>query len=99
MPPISGDELDYLLVIDFECTCNEQQTIAVQEIIEFPILVIDVAKKQIINTFHSFVKPTINPELNAFCTKLTGIEQKQVQKASTLDLVLKAILFFIQPYI
>lgn len=54
------------------------------EIIEFPIIVIDVHKREIIDTFSSFVKPTINPHLSEFCTKLTGITQEKVDRANPI---------------
>ncbi len=30
---------------------------------------------EVVDEFHSFVKPTWKPELSAFCTELTGIKQ------------------------
>lgn len=48
--------------------------------------------------FHSYVRPTKNPVLTEFCTKLTGITQQQVDSANTLNYVLKAIEFFLKPY-
>jgi len=87
--------LDYILVIDFECTCTNDNSLELMEIIEFPIIVIDVKKREIANTFTSFVKPTVNPILSEFCTQLTGITQEQVNKANTIDKVLKAVDYFL----
>ena len=70
---IEQRQLDYLFVIDFECTCDVAKRLSIQEIIEFPIVVIDLKSKTIIDKFHSFVRPTIFPTLTDFCTKLTGI--------------------------
>jgi inhibitor of KinA sporulation pathway (predicted exonuclease) len=39
-----AETLDYLFVIDFECTCEEGDTQHVMEIIEFPIIVVDVKR-------------------------------------------------------
>lgn len=49
-----------------------------QEIIEFPVVVIDVKQKKVVAEFQTYVKPTIHPELTTFCTELTGITQEQV---------------------
>lgn len=66
--PLYDTELDYIFVIDFECTCTQDNSLDIMEIIEFPVVVIDVQKRAIVNTFSSFVKPTIHPELSEFCT-------------------------------
>jgi len=66
--------IDFLFVIDFECTCeNTNNEDYFYEIIEFPIIVIDAKRNIIVDIFHSFVKPVINPILSAFCMSLTGI--------------------------
>ena len=44
-----------------------------QEIIEFPVVLIDVKSKSIKSEFHMYVKPTLDPVLTPFCTELTGI--------------------------
>ncbi|KAL4504163.1 hypothetical protein ABPG72_021001 [Tetrahymena utriculariae] len=95
----SETSLDYLFVIDFECTCDEEKRLKIQEIIEFPIVVIDLRKKEIIDRFHSFVRPTQYPILTPFCTKLTGITQEQVDSAPTLPEVLKEVDRFLEKYI
>ena len=74
--------LDYLLIIDFEATCHEENPPGfLYEIIEFPIILIDVANRKIVDIFHEKVKPKINAELSKFCTELTGITQEQVERA------------------
>lgn len=82
---------DYYLVIDFEATCDENQNPATyrHEIIEFPAQLVSTKKGQIINHFHSYVKPLVNPRLTDFCTSLTGITQDQVNFAPTFPEVLK----------
>ena len=43
---------DYICVYDFECTCSEDRnTLKTQEIIEFPIVIVDVKKKCIKSIF------------------------------------------------
>ena len=68
---------DYICVYDFECQCEEgTKNLKFNEIIEFPVVVIDVKNKKIAGEFQTYVKPVLDPELTPFCTKLTGIEQK-----------------------
>jgi len=43
---------------------------------------------QIVDEFREFVRPTEKPRLTAFCTELTGIKQKNIATADTLDVVL-----------
>jgi 3'-5' exoribonuclease 1 len=76
----------YFLVVDFECTCEEESPADFPyEIIEFPVIVIHNGKK--IGTFHEYVRPTLNTTLSKFCTELTGITQETVEKSDTFDLV------------
>lgn len=55
------------------------------EIIEFPVVVIDVKNQKIAAEFQTYVKPVLDPELTPFCTKLTGIEQKNVDGGVTIQ--------------
>jgi inhibitor of KinA sporulation pathway (predicted exonuclease) len=82
-------DFDYLFILDFEAQCDNNTKLDCQEIIEFPVVVIDV-KNQTINSkiFHSYVRPTIYPKLFPFCTELTGITQDQVDKGKELAQVL-----------
>ena len=78
----------YLVVVDFECTCEDQEEPFVHEIIEFPAVLLDTMKGRERRHFHAFVKPTERPVLSDFCTRLTGIDQAMVDGAETLDRVL-----------
>lgn len=89
--------MDYLLVLDFEATCDEsedqlsrQAKDAKREIIEFPVVKLNARTGVIEAEFHAFVKPTDaeHRKLSEFCTKLTGIQQAQVDAAKTLVEVL-----------
>lgn len=82
---------DYLLVLDFEATCNAPVQTSPQEIIEFPVLMLNLVTWKIEATFHCFVKPYIHPTLSAFCTELTGITQNQVDSAPSLVDVLAMV--------
>ena len=74
---------DFFIVIDFEATCEEKNpTDYPHEIIEFPAVLVSTEKKEIVDVFHSFVRPVINPRLSEFCCELTGIEQSTVDAAS-----------------
>ncbi|KAK6635617.1 hypothetical protein RUM44_000871 [Polyplax serrata] len=67
---------NYLLVLDFEATCDKKKI--EQEIIEFPCLKINIDTMKEEATFHHYVKPVKNPHLTVFCTELTGIMQETV---------------------
>eukprot|EP00455_Lapot_gusevi_P040929 TRINITY_DN4689_c0_g2_i3.p1 TRINITY_DN4689_c0_g2~~TRINITY_DN4689_c0_g2_i3.p1 ORF type:complete len:343 (+),score=21.65 TRINITY_DN4689_c0_g2_i3:67-1095(+) len=91
---------DYLVVVDFEATCDDQCPPAVmretQEIIEFPWVVIDVKNCSIIDQKQHYVRPTINPKLTTFCSKFTGIEQSQVDNAEELPQVIATFRDYLQ---
>ena len=77
---------DFILVLDFEATCEEPEPYNYgPEIIEFPVVVLNVVERRVVAEFHSFVRPVHNPVLSHFCTKLTGIRQSDVDNAPTLD--------------
>ena len=91
----------FLLVLDFEATCSEaedrmtrKEKDAKREIIEFPVVMVDVSTGEVIREFHEYVRPTDGVaewaarELDPFCTQLTGITQEQVNDAGTLPEVL-----------
>lgn len=85
-------KLDFVGVIDFEATCTEVQNRNYpHEIIEFPIVLVDMKSLSIVSLqinikyclnnsikvdhFSLYCKPIINPKLSSFCTQLTGITQ------------------------
>ncbi|KAK2581832.1 hypothetical protein KPH14_002298 [Odynerus spinipes] len=68
----------YLLVLDFEATCEKGFTLTPQEIIEFPCMVLDTHDWKVKNVFHKYVRPKVHPDLTPFCTSLTGIIQDMV---------------------
>lgn len=73
------------IVVDLEATCWEQGTaVDRQEIIEIGAVELDerlAARRE----FRCFVRPTREPRLSAFCLKLTGISQADVDGAQTVD--------------
>lgn len=72
----------HLCVLDFEATCLDGVRIFPQEVIEFPVVILDIASRQVVGEFHQYVKPTAHPQLSAFCTELTGIQQHTVDSAT-----------------
>eukprot|EP01084_Bolivina_argentea_P093249 167746_1 len=75
----------YLVVLDFEATCNEPQNPSPQEVIEWPAMIIDIKNKCILkNSFHYYLKPIIHPKLSRFCTNLTGITQPMVNNGDNI---------------
>jgi len=75
----------YLVVVDFECTCEDQEEPFLHEIIEFPAVLLDMHSRREVRHFHAFVRPTERPVLSDFCTQLTGIDQATVDEAEPLD--------------
>ncbi|XP_011166656.1 ERI1 exoribonuclease 3 [Solenopsis invicta] len=71
-------KFEYLLVLDFEATCERYQVIKPQEIIELPCAVLSTHDWKLKDMFHSYVKPRVHPTLTPFCTELTGIMQETV---------------------
>ncbi|KAJ3390479.1 3'-5' exoribonuclease 1 [Lobulomyces angularis] len=67
----------YFLIFDVEAT------------IEFPVVLLEAETNQIIDTFHRYCKPTINPVLTDFCKELTGIQQNFIDDSSTFGRVLE----------
>jgi len=93
---IKGNHFKYICVLDFEAQCDENEKLKVQEIIEFPVVVIDVEQREIVETFHHYIKPTSYPQLFPFCTDLTGITQDKVENAKTLPEVLEELGQFLE---
>ncbi|KAH7107021.1 exonuclease RNase T and DNA polymerase III [Auriculariales sp. MPI-PUGE-AT-0066] len=87
----AADGLKYLAILDFEATCDDGRVPSFnsrkQEIIEFPVLVYNIASRQVEHTFHSYIRPILQPELTPFCTELTGIQQETVAAAEPFDQV------------
>jgi RNA:NAD 2'-phosphotransferase (TPT1/KptA family)/inhibitor of KinA sporulation pathway (predicted exonuclease) len=69
----------YLLILNLEANCAEVKELNPQEIIEFPVIVLDTWTNKIDekNIFHHYVKPS-HTKLTPFCTKLTGITESML---------------------
>ncbi|CAF1273575.1 unnamed protein product [Adineta steineri] len=75
---IQPQNYSYFLVLDFEATCEANQKLQPSEIIEFPVLKINGHTFECESIFHTYVQPTVHPQLTRFCTDLTGITQSMV---------------------
>lgn len=73
-----SQDFDYVIAIDFECTCDHNVAVCPQEIIEFPAILVNVLTRKVESIFHTFVKPVYHPMLTDFCKRFTGIQQNQV---------------------
>lgn len=66
--------LDFICVYDFECNCSKDLSeIKFNEIIEFPVVIVDVKQMKVAHVFHTYVRPTAEEQITPFCTELTGI--------------------------
>ncbi len=90
------------IIVDLEATCWEEKGLKKQnEIIEIGALKLDGAGNTL-SEFSAFVKPSLNPELSPFCTKLTSIVQADVDNAQSFPEVIKDFWEWIdlrQPYV
>lgn len=80
---------DYLLILDFEATCDKKLKLKPQEIIEFPCLKLNTHTLKVESEFHQYVLPQHHPLLTPFCTELTGIIQEMVDGQPFLPDVLQ----------
>lgn len=89
---VEDDAWEYLLVVDLEATCALGNIpVGEIEVIEIGAFIVQRSDYQIIDSFHSFVRPVIHPEITPFCTRLTHITQEDVQDAPLFRDVLTAI--------
>ena len=88
---------DFFAVLDFEATCEDGDRNWRNEVIEFPVVAMEVAESPTsasgvtlrpAGEFREFVRPTEVPALTAFCTSLTGITQADVGGARALPEVM-----------
>ncbi|OAD01830.1 hypothetical protein MUCCIDRAFT_132030, partial [Mucor lusitanicus CBS 277.49] len=90
---------DYYLFFDVEATCEANGGFTFpNEIIEFPVVLVDGQTFGIVDEFRSYVKPTINSTLSDFCKDLTGISQETVDKSPIFIDVLDDFQAFMAKY-
>jgi inhibitor of KinA sporulation pathway (predicted exonuclease) len=85
------------LVLDLEATCDQPESFPRSEceIIEIGAVLVDSALRPG-RSFQTFVRPQLHPELTAFCTELTTIEQAQVDDAPEFPDAIEALARFIE---
>jgi inhibitor of KinA sporulation pathway (predicted exonuclease) len=87
-PQTRRHEIDYLVCVDFEATCDEGPTPTVtrenQEIIEFPWVVVDLRARIVVDRRQLYVKPEWSHELTRFCIDTTGITPDKLANAPYL---------------
>lgn len=83
------------LIIDLEATCSEdlEITAADMEIIEVGAVWAH-PNGEVVNTFQTFVRPTLNKLLTSYCINLTGISQNDVNDADLWPDVSKQLTSF-----
>lgn len=70
----SVQQFNYLLVLDFESTCwnQDDEGRGFPEVIEFPVVLYDIKKSAIVEEFQQYVMPMERPKLSNFCMEFTG---------------------------
>lgn len=88
------EELDipkeYYVIIDFEATCDKNNSMPnkEREIIEFAAVLVNKKTLLTEDEFDMFVKPINNPILTDYCVTLTSISQEDVDDAFKFNTVL-----------
>lgn len=83
-----------MAVLDVEATCEGDGGAFRKwpnEIIELPVVLLNVRERRVVDEFRRFVRPTQIPTLTPFCSSFTAISQAVVDSADTLDVVLKQL--------
>ena len=91
----SLEDKKYIVVFDLELTCwegEEKKPMAEMEVTEIGAVVLDAKTLEEAWRFTVTVRPTVNPILSEFCTRLTGITQDEVDSSDTLFEVLAELL-------
>jgi len=77
--------MKHYIIFDLEATCIEDRAVQfTNEIIEIGAVKLDENLNQI-DTFQTFIRPTINPVLSEFCITLTTIQQQDVENGEGFD--------------
>lgn len=77
------------IIFDLEATCWEGRPPSmVQEIIEIGAVRVN-PYGEVEDFFKRFIRPVINTHLSLFCRQLTGIDQRDIDRASTFPAVIE----------
>ncbi|HOX42446.1 MAG TPA: 3'-5' exonuclease [Myxococcota bacterium] len=91
----------HLLVVDLEATCDERGALPREEmeILEIgAVLVAPAPGFATLGEFGALVRPARHPRLSAFCSRLTGITQAQVDAARPLAEALADLGAWLRPF-
>jgi inhibitor of KinA sporulation pathway (predicted exonuclease) len=86
-----------LLIVDLEATCWERNAPAPSEIIEIGAVAYET-HLGVLEEFQTFVKPWLQPQLSFFCTRLTTINQADVDLAPSFPAALDALCDWADPF-
>ncbi|WP_200883134.1 MULTISPECIES: 3'-5' exonuclease [unclassified Alteromonas] len=80
---VDVDCFSHFLIVDLESTCCEDDSIpkGEHEVIEIGAVMVDATSLKEVDCFDIFVRPVRHPSLTQFCTNLTTITQKDLDKA------------------
>ena len=70
-------EKPFALILDFEATCPYENS-REHEIIQVPVVLLNVQTREIVAEFESFVQPELSGVVSDFTQKFTGITNEQV---------------------
>ncbi|KAK9463379.1 ribonuclease H-like domain-containing protein [Lipomyces oligophaga] len=92
-PRAPSGHIRYILCMDIEATCHADLPFLqdTHEVIELPVILVDVYEGRTIDEFHTFVKPTRDRILSSYCQTLTGIRQDQIDSAPSFAEAVKLL--------
>jgi inhibitor of KinA sporulation pathway (predicted exonuclease) len=82
------------IIIDLEATCWRTSNKGENEIIEIGAVLINKSYN-ILGEYQTFIKPARNPVLSEFCTSLTSITQKDVDRAEKFPVAFKKFIHWL----
>lgn len=87
----------FLLVVDLEATCDDGGRLPKDEMetIEFGSVLVDAVTLDPVGEFQSFIRPVRHPRLTPFCTRLTTIQQPDVDGAPGFVEVMNELVRFL----
>lgn len=99
-PLQQGGRPRFLIIIDFEATCdfapNPLVRFDTSEIIEFPWVVLDTITGNIVHENRFYIKPDLMDGVTNYCTNLTGITKDQCKKGISLKSAIQKFDTFIR---
>ncbi len=86
------------IVFDLEATCwRGRPPSMVQETIEIGAVKVN-RYGEVLGSFNEFIIPVINPLLSSFCTELTSIEQRTVERAQKFPVIIEEFMDWAEIY-